>query len=258
MVALALMTGPASAADPLPTPLWREVSAGADATPHIWLVYSATTISPFTDLWSDGWRIRLAGGYGQYHYDAARYDPTVKKSRERLISFTGHTNFTDALIGYLWRLGPLTAKAFAGASMIGNDEAPDDVLASSGRKIGPKGALELWLNIGDFAWASLDASYTSAHHTYAAHTRLGFRVLPTVSLGMEAALNGSAGRDYSDDVAKTVVDSPLFDPLHRDARLGGFVRYEWFGGEISLSGGISTDLADKYEAYANTTFIYQF
>lgn len=259
-VALSLVAaGTALAAEP--TPLWREVSAGIDATPHTWLAYSTTTIAPASDLWSDGLRFRFAGGYGKYHYDASRYVGAAKAPR--IISYTGQTHDLDGLAGYLWRLGPLTAKLFAGASLIAHNIGPtEDPLASTGTRIGGKGVLEMWLNIGETAWSSLDASFSSAHATYAVRTRVGCRVLPTISLGIEAAITGNGGRNYGDDIAKTPINAGIFDPQHFDARLGGLARYEWFGGEFSLAGGLSTDFgvtsADKYEPYVTSTLIYQF
>jgi hypothetical protein len=221
------------------TPLWREAWAGGDATPHIWLLYSG-------DVWSPGLKLRAAGGYGQYRYAGKR------GKEDSLTSFHGQIRFAEAMAGYLWRFGPLTAKAFAGLAAIEHAILPLDPLASNGLKFGPKGALEVGLNLSDKAWTSLDLTYTTAHATYAARTRLGYRLLPTVSLGPEAALNGSAGR--------TVRNQPtdMLDPAHRDIRFGGFVRYEWFGGEISAAGGLSTDLENRRDPYVTLNAIYQF
>ncbi len=254
---LALAIAPeVRAADPVVTPLWRETWVGADATPHIWLVYSGMTISPFSDLWSDGVRLRLGGGYGHYAYKGDRRYAGNKAST-RDIAFKAQTSFAEGLAGYLWRLGPLTAKVFAGATMIGHNIAPDDPLASTGTKIGPKGALELWLNLGNSAWTSLDVTFTTAHTTYSAHSRIGYRVLPTVSLGLEGGINGSAGK-AEDDCSCGTTSTGMLDPAHRDIRVGGFARYEWFGGEVSLSGGLSTDLVGRRDPYLTANWIMQF
>lgn len=246
----------ARAAEPVVTPLWRETWVGADATPHTWLLYSGTTVSPFSDMWSDGLRLRIAGGYGQYAYKGDRRYPGQKAST-RDIAFKAQTSFTEGLAGYLWRLGPLTAKLFAGATMIGHNIAPDDPLASTGTRIGPKAALELWLNLGTSAWASLDVTYTSAHTTYSANSRIGYRVLPTVSLGIEGGINGSAGKT-EEDCACGAAATGMLDPAHRDVRAGGFARYEWFGGEASLSGGLSTDLVGRHDPYLRANWIAQY
>ena len=50
-----------------PSPLWREVWSGADATPHVWLTYSGATIALGSrDVWSDGFWLRAEGCYGGY------------------------------------------------------------------------------------------------------------------------------------------------------------------------------------------------
>ena len=50
----------------------------------------------------------------------------------------------------------------------------------------------------------------------------------------------------------------MLDPQHRDVRIGGFARYEWVGGEVSASGGFSTDLVKRYDPYVTVNYIHQF
>jgi hypothetical protein len=111
------------AAEPVVTPLWRETWVGADATAHTWLVYSGTTVSPFSDMWSDGLRLRIGGGYGRYAYSGDRRYPG-QRTATRNIDFKAETSFTEGLAGYLWRLGPLTAKAFARSPRPARRSAP--------------------------------------------------------------------------------------------------------------------------------------
>ncbi|MES1179865.1 MAG: cellulose biosynthesis protein BcsS, partial [Hyphomicrobium sp.] len=48
---------------------WREIYGGVDAARDQWLSYSGMTMAPWSrGIYSDGWRIRLGGGYGQYGY----------------------------------------------------------------------------------------------------------------------------------------------------------------------------------------------
>jgi hypothetical protein len=146
---------------------------------------------------SDGLRLRAATGFGEYSYVGER------NAREQ--SFSAQTGFADALVGYLERLGPLTAKAFVGISAIEHDVRPfDPQNPVQGRAYGPKGVIELWLNMGDSAWSSIDASWTSAHETYAGRLRTGYRLFDDVSFGLEARINGNA--------------------LDKDARGGAFIR----------------------------------
>lgn len=88
-------------ADPTETYGWREFWTGVDASNHVWLAYSGATIAPSSDMFSDGVRLRAATGFGEYSYVGER------DAREQ--SFSAQTGFADALVGYLERLGPLTA-----------------------------------------------------------------------------------------------------------------------------------------------------
>ena len=57
------------------------------------------------------------------------------------------------------RLGQLTAKAFAGASMSSErQEKSDPKNKSDGTEYGAKGVLELWLKMDGEAWTSVDFS----------------------------------------------------------------------------------------------------
>ncbi len=235
-VAVALVLASASAAgDPLQAPLSHEIWAGADVSSHAWLLYTGATIAPVGGMFSDGVRFRAATGYGGYTYTGER--------SAQLRSYTADTAFADVLVGYLKRLGPLTAKAFVGASAIEHKIRPGDPQNPvNGLEYGPKAVAELWLNMGQAAWSSLDVNWTSAHETYAGRVRSGYRVLDSVSIGAEALVNGNE--------------------LDKDARGGLFVRYEWTGGEISLAGGISgrviEDARNMTDPYATMTWLMQY
>jgi cellulose biosynthesis protein BcsS len=224
-----------AAADPQDDPGWREVWTGVDASSHAWLVYSGATVAPYSNIFSDGLRLRIAGGYGGYTY--------VGQRRKADQSFDATTSFAEALVGYLERFGPLTAKGFVGIAAIDHDIAPfDPDNPVQGQEVGPKVATELWLNMGNDAWSSLDLSWTSAHQTSAAHMRAGYRVYQDISLGIEGGINANT--------------------LGEDARAGLFARYAWQGGEVSLAGGFSGRFLDDAEAlqdpYATFNWLTQF
>ena len=214
---------------------WREVWGGADASAHVWLIYSGMTVAPHSDIFSDGLRLRVAGGYGGYTY--------VGQRRSELVSFTAETAFGEALVGYLKRLGPLTAKAFVGVAAIEHDVQPfDPENPVQGQEVGPKLVAEFWLNIGSAGWSSLDLSWTSAHQTSAARLRSGYRVVGDVSVGVEGGVNAN--------------------DLGEDARVGLFARYAWNGGEVSLSGGFSGRFLQEAQSledpYATANLLTQF
>ena len=186
-------------------------------------------------MFSNGLRLRAATGFGEYSYTGER------NAQEQ--SFSAQTDFVDALVGYLDRLGPLTAKGFVGIAAIEHDVRPHDPQNPvQGRAYGPKAVVELWLNMGEGAWSSLDASWTSAHETYAGRVGTGYRLFDDVSVGLEARVNGNA--------------------LDKDARGGLFVRYAWHGGEISLAGGLAgrffEDAQDMRDPYVTFCWLMQY
>lgn len=237
--ALANLTPTPTYASELPR-YTREAYAGADITSDVWLLYSGVTLAPTSDIYSNGIRLRASGGYGQYRYSGHRVgDPKGSKRQ-----FKGKITYVEALIGYQKRFGELTAKAFIGLSAIDHTIEPHDPVAlggliTQGLEYGVKGAIELWLNLGNDAWTSLDLSYTSAHDTYAGRWRLGYRMLPSVSIGVEAALNGNV-----DNADRLLSDGTRREQMNPQGRVGLFARYEWAGGEVSLSGGLSNSAYD--------------
>lgn len=236
------------------TPRSWEVWAGADATSHTWLVYSGVTLAPFGGIHDNGWRLRAAGGHGGYRYshrDAANPPQQGQVTTGEFAEFEATTNYSEVLAGYLYRFGPLTVKAFAGAAVIQHDIEPTGIFTDpdiyngvQGTETGFKGAVELWLDMGERAWTSIDLNWTTAHETGSGRMRTGYRVDPRWSAGLESILDTNAE--------------------HREGRGGLFVRYEWEGGEVSAAGGVSGDLpkpgALEFETtpYGNVNWIAQF
>lgn len=239
---------------------WREVWSGVDAAKDNWLIYSGMTVAPFGHIHEPGWRFRMAGGYGQYQYTGNRGTGPTPDIR----SFAAMTYYGDALVGYLERYGPLTAKAFAGVSYLAHDIAPfDPDNLVTGEEVGFKAALELWVDIGEIGFASLDASWNTAHDTRNVRTRLGARFAPSWSGGLEGWLNlddqsdcdlGWSGGDACDEEETDLLDY---------TRAGLFLRYDWDGGELSLSGGVSggsfgSSGSASPEPYATLNWMTQF
>src|SRR5262249_47224183 len=130
--------------------------------------------------------------------------------------------FGDLLIGYHKQLGPLTIKVFGGLTVLSNVPDPGEPWpALSGTEYGAKGVLEGWWTISDQAWASLDLSVGSTHMDYGGRLRVGWRLWPELSAGFEGGSGGTA--------------QPALE--HDTSRVGGFLRYEWLSGEVSVSGG---------------------
>lgn len=171
---------------------------------------------------SDGWRLRFSGGYGSYRYQfkqCARLADGTTACREP--RYRAMTSFVEGLIGYQIKTGHLTAKLFAGAIAIDHKlPMPSPQMDVEGTEIGPKLALELWLDIGDSGWTSLDLSATTAHGTAGARWRTGWRLAPQLSVGPELRFDRSdSGNGY---------------------RAGLFANYGIEGWELSLAAGFGS------------------
>jgi hypothetical protein len=204
----------------------KEIWIGVDAGPANWLAYTGGTYAPWGDIHGDGFRVRSTTGYGKYSY---YFNTKTKVDVDKM--------YADVLLGYQQRFGELTAKAFLGWALLDQTfQAPSQ--GFNGRRVvnGAKGALELWLNLGDRAWTSLDLAYADTRATWSVRSRAGYRILPTISLGIEAAFNRT-------DLTGEIEISKKFS-IEGNNRMGGFARYEWFGGEISAAVGLAGDWID--------------
>jgi hypothetical protein len=209
--ALAIAAGPcavANAEDDIVKPSQHfEFWTGAQGHRDVWSAYSGISVAPFAAIDRDGMRLRLSGGYGNHSDVGSPTGETV-------------TSFIDALVGYHSQLGSLTVKVFAGLAAADRQYRPD-ALASGFEKLdlGGKVAVETWWNLGESVWTAVDLSWTSLHQGYAGRTRLGWRLIPVLSLGIEA---GAVGNKDSDVMSAAA-----------------FLRYELANGEFSLTGGVS-------------------
>ena len=206
---------PALGQTPERAPQKFETWTGGEAFGRVWSLYAGGNYAVFGGVAEDGLRLRALAGYSKYSYASRRWTGASVQS----FQFRGATTFADVLAGYHKQLGTLTIKVLGGITLA--ERTSDDPEASAGTEIGGKAVLETWWNITDRTWTSLDLSWTTLDDVYGARARLGWRALPELSLGLEGSAVG--GWDY------------------QTTRVGGFVRYEWSRGEVSLSGGIAQD-----------------
>lgn len=205
--------------------------SGADAIRHSWSTYSGVNWSPFGKIAQDGLRVRLSGGYGEY-----RYPGSIGGRTETIY---GTAAFADLLVGYQWGLGALTLKAFGGATFDGHVLTPfDGNNPVNANATGAKGVVEGWLNINPATWAQVDLAYGTAHASYNSRLRVGHRIANGLSIGVEGGGFGNAASD--------------------NGRLGGFARYDWLGGEVSVSGGVSGDIAAPRNPYGTLVYLMKF
>lgn len=192
-------------------------------------------------------RLRFGSGYGQYHYDTlppARGDCRYGFGDGRTRRIEGKASFIDILAGYQATIGGTVAKAFAGIAIDDQELSPADICnPTAGRAQGVKLAAETWTELTPAIWLALDGSWSSAHGAYSARSRLGFRVLPRLSLGLEDGVAGSTGGYL--------------------LRSGVFARYDWSGGEVSLSGGLASDRLDfrgatRDDAWAAVSVLFRY
>jgi hypothetical protein len=216
-------------------PPTQEVSAGVDVTAHSWSAYTGFTSTFGSNIRENGWRYRITSGYGEYSYTSTRWTG----ASVIVVPFDGTVTFADALLGYQHTFGALTLKLFGGVTAQDHAITPFDIENSvQGLSWGAKGALETWLNLGERAFGQLDLAYTTVHSGYTGRLRLGYKIWPQLSAGLEAGLAG--GEDYS------------------SGRAGAFVRYEAALGEISLSAGAAGDRSDMTGGYATLNVLYRF
>ncbi len=244
-LAAAAFTAVPARADEPPT---VEVSGGGEIGGHLWSAYTNTTValsgliaSVPKSIREDGWRLRAGAGYWEY---ARRQTIWISGVGEQSVRRRRTGSFADALLGYQAGLGPLTLKVFAG-SVYANERRLID--GEDEGSIGPYTAarvlVESWYNLTPNSFAQLDAGWTSRLDEITARGRLGYRITPEISLGPElgywsASHEWGSGRD---------------DLI----RYGGFVRYEWTAGEVSLSAGM-TDTDEGREFYATLNALLRF
>lgn len=188
-----------------------EIWSGGEATRQAFSLFTGTVWAPFGSIRDDGWRLRASGGRGYYSYGTgdARVD--------------GVATFSDLLAGYRASLGAVTVKGYAGiAADVHLTDPFDPGNALDGGAIGVKLVLETWANLSPEIWTAVDAAWTMAHATYSTRARLGWRVAPLLSLGVEAGTFGNVESD--------------------GGRRGGFARLEWEDGEVSVTGGYTGNL----------------
>lgn len=208
-----------------------EVWVGAEAAERAWSIYSGLTWAPLGSIGADGLRFRASGGSGAYRYEGSIGGlPT---------SIYGTPAFADLLVGYQMGIGALTLKAFVGASFDAHELEPyDNANALAGYSTGVKAALESWLNVTPDVWAAVDLAATTAHSSYSTRLRLAYRVLKDLSLGVEAGAFGHVEGNFG--------------------RVGALVRYDWGGGEISVSGGVTGNLDRPTTPYVATVYLAKF
>jgi hypothetical protein len=180
-------------------------------------------------LHDPGFRLRAVGAYGRYEYDGSLFDGSDYVAT----TFDGQVSFAAALIGYQFRPGRVTVKLFGGIEAEDQHITPRDPNNSvQGSEVGFRLLAETWYDVSSRWFLSADASYGTAFQEYCSLARVGFRVRPRLSLGLEGGALGNEEYDAG--------------------RGGGFVRVNVRKLEMTLSGGYTGDyLADDPSGYVS-------
>lgn len=244
LAAAAFAVMPARAEDP-PT---VEVAGGGEIGGHVWSAYTNTTVALAAwlsdvpkSIREDGWRLRAGAGYWEY---ARRQTIWIPGLGEQSVQRKRTGSFADLLLGYQAGLGPLTLKVFAGAAYANERRLIDGYDEGSPSPFTAARVLvESWYNFTPSVFGQLDAGWTSRLDAITARGRLGYRITPEISAGPEVGY-WSAAREFE----------PGRDDL---TRYGGFARYEWASGEVSLSGGV-LDNREATHFYATLNALLRF
>lgn len=231
-----------------------EVSGGGETGGHLWSAYTNTTVvlsgwlaGVPKSIREDGWRLRAGAGYWEYSrrgFVCVPLPGPINQCQERRVTKKRSGSSADFLLGYQSGLGPLTLKVFAGGVYANQQylvDGEDD--GSPGAFTAARVLVESWYNLTPDAFAQLDMGWMSRLDEITARGRLGYRITPQISLGPELSY-WSAHRELEagrDDLI----------------RYGGFVRYEWSAGEVSVSAGM-TDGAGDNAFYATLNALLRF
>lgn len=217
-------------------PPTSEMWSGAQVTENSFYAYSGFEYALGNDIVADGWRLRLTAGGGDYSY-LGRLPLQPIDSAD--IAFQGTSAMGDVAIGYQQRFNSVIAEAFLGASYVDHRIVPWDVLNPvSGREFGAVAAVNLWIDLDAAMWASLGGSYDTAFSGYSAYASAGYRILPDLSLGIEAGAFGNASLDAS--------------------RFGSLVKWDTAYGELTAAGGVSGDYEDPSTPYGRVSWLVRF
>jgi len=221
-----------------------ELSAGADGQASSWSTYSGLTAAILGDNRENGYRLRIGGGFGRYRYTRPFFDEA--SHRHLWTEFFGEQTWADILVGYQWSFGATTIKAFTGQTEEHHRLSPgpdtpldaDSENAIQGRKRGLKVVLETWTRLADWGFFQVDANWSEPFEVFGGRIRLGYFVGRGWSAGLESAAFGNLA--------------------HEGARSGIFGRYDWSGGEISISAGVDGDHERIGSGYASAGVTVRF
>mgnify|MGYP001815470622 CR=1 FL=1 len=236
---------PSALADP---PRHKGAWAGADAGSDVWLAYSGTTYTLFGDIHRNGLRLRIVGSYGRYNCESV--SPTLETTRIGANVPTG-----NALIGYLWQIGPLILKPFMGASFSDQQFRPiDENNQAQGPEFGAKVVAEFWYNLGRNGFASLGLAWSQDRETRSTRARIPQK-FGGISPSAPRPVSTSTGRPTRKS-ARRILNYHT-QPVDY-GRVGAFARIDWHRGDLLVSSALAGNFRNDKSAYGTINCIKHF
>jgi Cellulose biosynthesis protein BcsS len=168
-------------------------------------------------------------GVSRYDYQGTLFGSGADVST----TFDGDASYGAALIGYQFRAQALILKLFAGVEAEDQNITPRDPGKLGARECRrPQARSGSWLDLSPLWFLSVDASYGTAFQQYWSLARVGRRVGPRFSLGLEGGALGNEEYDAG--------------------RGGAFLKSNLRGLELTLSGGFTGNyLEDEPSGYVS-------
>ncbi len=155
------------------------VFGGLTATPTSAFSYIGGVYGVKSDLWSDGWRLRVLAGAGTYEHE-------IVGAKNKDIPFIS----AEAMAGYSRGFGEARLTGYVGVHVEShNNKNPGADI--DGTNIGIKAQAELWLPLSDKAHVVASASLSSVHSGYYVTMRAMRRLGERFAVGPEAVAMGS-------------------------------------------------------------------
>ena len=168
------------AVEPILVPVGEFFTGGA-LTNNSWISWAGGVKSLSSNLYRDGWRIRVLAGYGRYSFLT---DGQPNSANPALFEITP---------GYQFKAGPLISKLYVGLHGEQHKLAnPDLGNKAQGMGYGAKVILENWIDLPMNSFASLDGSFSSLNTSYQGMLRAGSAYyFPQLTLGPEVQIVGN-------------------------------------------------------------------
>jgi hypothetical protein len=164
---------------PVPHTQWLNVFGGVAVVPDSWFADIGAVWAFDRNLDDNGWVGRIRGGYGNYEYFRA---PGLVQS----------TDFQTAeiMLGYHWFIGRTRISLYGGPG-VEHHASSDPGATVKGTRWGANGQVELFSMLTDTTYVVLMAHGSTAFDSYFTLAKVGFQVLPQISIGPEASLLGN-------------------------------------------------------------------